>query len=174
LLSCSVLASAWAFYVILGELAGFGSEQINAILTFSVLFTLVGSTLASVVGHRFGRLLPSILGILMMTVSIVGLSLSRDPTHYRVLTGLNLFGLYIFVPYFLGYAAGADQSGRGPAIVAGAFMLAAAIGPYLGGIVISRFGIEYLALIAVVANSVSLALFCIVNNMQKRPGKALD
>ena len=168
-LSCSVLASVWAFYVVLGERAGFGPDQINVILTYAILFTLLGSIFASTIGHKFGRLAPSVGGLVIMTGAIVGLSLSHDPVVYRILTGLNLFGLYLFIPYFLGYASAADPSGRGPAIVAGAFMLAAALGPYLGGIAIGLIGIESLALIAIVANSISLALFCVIDKRQKVP-----
>ena len=165
-ISCCVLASAWAFYFVLGERAGFSSDQIHRILAYTILFALFGSLIASVIGHRYGRFKPLVLALTLMTVSIMSLSLSSDATVYRIFTGLNLMGLYLFVPYFLGYASASDPSGRGPAIVAGAYMLGPAVGPYMGGVVFNYFGVELLAWLTLGVNLVSLLLFSFVNYRQ--------
>ena len=167
-ISCCVLASAWAFYFVLGERAGFSADQIHGILAYTILFALFGSLIASVIGHRYGRFKPLVLALTLMTVSIMSLSLSSDATVYRIFTGLNLMGLYLFVPYFLGYASASDPSGRGPAIVAGAYMLGPAVGPYMGGVVFSLFGVELLAWLTLGVNLVSLLLFSFVNYRQNQ------
>ena len=164
-ISCCVLASAWAFYFVLGERAGFSSGQIHGILAYTILFALFGSLIASVIGHRYGRFKPLVLSLILMTVSIMSLCLSSDADVYRIFTGLNLMGLYLFVPYFLGYASAFDPSGRGPAIVAGAYMLGPAVGPYMGGMVFSLFGVELLAWLTLGVNLVSLLLFSYVNSL---------
>lgn len=165
-ISCCVLGSAWAFYFVLGERAGFSADQIHRILAYTILFALFGSLIASVIGHRYGRFKPLVLALTLMTVSIMSLSLSSDATVYRIFTGLNLMGLYLFVPYFLGYASASDPSGRGPAIVAGAYMLGPAVGPYMGGVVFNLFGVELLAWLTLGVNLVSLLLFSFVNYRQ--------
>lgn len=167
-ISCCVLASAWAFYFVLGELAGFSSDQIHGILAYTILFALFGSLIASVIGHRYGRFKPLLLSLILMTVSIMSLSLSNDANVYRIFTGLNLMGLYLFVPYFLGYASAFDPSGRGPAIVAGAYMLAPAVGPYMGAMVFSLYGVELLAWLTLGVNLVSLLVFSFVNYRQNQ------
>ena len=43
-ISCCVLASAWAFYFVLGERAGFSPDQIHGILAYTILFALFGSS----------------------------------------------------------------------------------------------------------------------------------
>ena len=122
---------------------------------------------ACFIGHKFGRFRPTALGLVIMTVAMMSLSLSNDELVYQLFTGLNLFGLYIFIPYFLGYASQADSSGRGAAIIAGTFMLAAAAGPYLGGAILNVYGVEFFAWLALIANSIAFMLFCIVDLRQK-------
>lgn len=166
-ISCCIFSSIWPYYVLLGERAGLPADQINIIMTYSILFTLIGSMTASFIGHKFGRLRPAALGLILMTVAIVSLSISSNTLVYRLFTGLNLLGLYIFIPYFLGYASQADHSGRGPAIVAGTFMLAAAAGPYLGGAVLSLFDIAVFAWIAPISNLIAFVLLYTVSTRQR-------
>ena len=168
-ISCCALASAWAFYFVLGERAGFSPDQIHGILAYTILFALFGSLIASVIGHRYGRFKPLVLSLILMTVSIMSLCLSSDADVYRIFTGLNLMGLYLFVPYFLGYASAFDPSGRGPAIVAGAYMLGAGSRSLYGwGMVFSLFGAEFLAWLTLGVNLVSLLLFSYVNYRQNQ------
>jgi predicted MFS family arabinose efflux permease len=167
-ISCGVLAASWAFYFVLGERAGFTPDQINRILAYTILFALFGSVIASVIGHRYGRFRPLLLALILMTTSNMCLCLSSDAIVYQIFTGLNLMGLYLFVPYFLGYASASDPSGRGPAIVAGAYMLAPAVGPFLGGALFSLFGVEILAWLTLVVNLVSFLIFYVVNHRQKK------
>ena len=166
-ISCGVFSSIWPFYAVLGESAGLQTNQINGVMAYSILFTLIGSMTACFIGHKFGRFRPTALGLVIMTVAMMSLSLSNDELVYQLFTGLNLFGLYIFIPYFLGYASQADSSGRGAAIIAGTFMLAAAAGPYLGGAILNVYGVEFFAWLALIANSIAFMLFCIVDLRQK-------
>lgn len=169
LLSCGILASSWAFYFILGERVGLSSEQINTAMIYVVVSALFGTLLVSFFGQKYGRLGPLTIAIVIMTISIVSLGLSQHPIVYRIFSALNIFGFYIFVPLFLGYAATADTSGRGVAVVSGVYLAGTAVGPYLGGIVVSWWGIEYFAWIALFANSISLVLFLVVHSRLCKP-----
>jgi predicted MFS family arabinose efflux permease len=164
ILSCSILASIWAFYFVLGDRAGLSAEDVNTVMIYVVVCALIATLLVSFDCQRYGRLAPLLLAIAIMTVSIVCLGLSQNPVIFRVFTGLNIFGLYLFVPYFLGYAAAVDPSGRGAAIVSGVYLAGTSIGPYLGGIVMSSLGVEFFAWIALCVNGISIALFFLVNS----------
>lgn len=163
LLSCSVLASIWAFYYFLGERVGIPPEDINDLMVYVVGSCLVASILVSVIGHRYGRLGPLLAGITLMTVSIVCLALSTDPLVYRIFTAVNMFGFYVSVPFFLGFAAAADSSGRGAAMVSGVYLGGTSIGPYLGGVISGQLGVESFAWIAVLVNGIAVGLFVLVN-----------
>ena len=163
---CCILGAVWAFYFVLGERAGLLPDQIDSIMARTVAFALFGCALVSFIGHKYGRFGPLALGLMITAGAIMSLSLSSNAYVYQLCTGLNLLGLYIFIPYFLGYASIADPSGRGPAMVAGAYILGTAVGPYLGGIIFHSFGVEFLAWTVLISHSISLFLFYFVEHRQ--------
>ena len=173
----SILGAAWAFYFVLGERVGFLPAQLDRILAYNILYALFGAGLTSIIGHKFGRFRPLLLGLILMAVATMSLGLSSNAAVYLICTGLNLFGLYLVTPYFLGYASLVDHSGRVAAMASGAIMLAAAIGPYLGGFIFQSLGVEYLAWAALLFISISVSLFIVVEyrlNKQNPPRTAME
>jgi len=158
-ISCCSIAAIWAFYVVLGLRAGLSETATNDVMTIGIAMAFLGSLLASFAGDRFGRLLPLFLGLAIMAVSTSVIGLSENQWAFTIFSGLNLFGLYIYVPYFLAFSAHLDPSGRGSAIAAGVFMMASAAGPYLGGVIVGSLGVGYFALVAIVSSTIAFSVF---------------
>lgn len=156
----------WSLYYLLGEQAGLNVEQIHNTVATAALVSVLGALLAIAVGARFGQFLPLTLGILVLTLAISSISYWHHPLVFRIGAALNIAGTYFLLPYFLGYAATQDPSGRDAAIVASVFLLTGAIGPYLGGFIAEDLGIESMVWIVIIANLVAWRLFLGVNRRQ--------
>ena len=164
----------WSFYYLLGDMAGLSEVQVHNAVGTAALVSVVGALLATLVGARFGRLLPVTLGIIVLIVAINAMSHWHHPLAFRLGAALNVVGMYFLVPYFLGYAADQDPSGRDAAVTAGAFLLTGAVGPYFGGYIIENFGAGSMGWIVLIANTSAWYLFLIVNRSLKQnaPGPA--
>ena len=158
----------WSFYYLLGDMAGLGEGEIHNAVGMAALVSVFGALSATVVGARFGRLLPLTLGILILIVAINAMSHWHHPLAFRLGAAFNVVGMYFLVPYFLGYAADQDPSGRDAAITAGAFLLTGAVGPYLGGYIIENFGAGSMGWIVLIANSFSWYLFLTIDRSLKK------
>ena len=100
------------------------------------------------------------------------MSHSHHPLVFRIGAVLIVAGTYFLVPYFLGYAAAQDPSGRDAAIVAGSFLLTGAVGPYLGGFIIETFGVGSIAMIVICTNLIAWLSFFVVDRGQKTNSSA--
>ena len=157
----------WSFYYLLGDKAGLNEEQIHNAVGMAALVSVFGALLATLIGNRYGRIIPVTLGILILIVAINAMSHWHHPLVFRFGAALNVVGMYFLVPYFLGYAAAQDPSGRDASIVAGAFLLTGAAGPYLGGYIIENFGAGSMGWIVFIVNVIAWHLFLLVNRALK-------
>jgi MFS family permease len=160
----------WSFYFLLGARAGLPEDVVNTTVTMSVLLSVFGAGLATLIGTKFGRFLPVTCGISALTIAIVSMSLWHNPWAFIAGACLNVAGMYFLVPYFLAYAAAQDASGRNAAIVGGVFLATGAVGPYLGGYIIQEFTVASMAPIVIVANAVALLMFVAVRRLQDSAG----
>jgi len=162
----------WSFYYLLGDRAGLNEEQIHNAVAIAALISVFGALLATLIGAKFGRFLPITLGIIVLTIAIAAMSHSHHPLVFRIGAVLIVAGTYFLVPYFLGYAAAQDPSGRDAAIVAGSFLLTGAVGPYLGGFIIETFGVGSIAMIVICTNLIAWLSFFVVDRGQKTNSSA--
>jgi predicted MFS family arabinose efflux permease len=153
----------WSFYYLLGTAAGLSENEIHNAVGTAAVISVSGAFLATLVGTRFGRLLPVTLGTIVLTVAVLALSQWPHPLVFRLSAIINVVGMYFLLPYFLGYAAAQDPSGRDAAITAGVFLLTGAAGPYFGGYVIENFGAGSIGWIVLIANLLVYPLFLLVN-----------
>jgi MFS family permease len=164
----------WSFYFILGTRAGLADGAINTTVTASVLLSVLGAGLATLIGAKFGRFLPVTFGILALTIAIASISLWHNPLVFTAGACLNVAGMYFLVPYFFAYAAAQDPSGRNAAIIGGVFLLTGAAGPYFGGYIIQEFDVSSMAPIVIVANAVAWLLFVAVRRLQDSRGSLVN
>ena len=157
----------WSFYYLLGDKAGLNEDQIHYAVGIAAVVSVFGALLATLIGTKFGRFLPITIGIVVLIVAINAMSHWHHPLIFRFGAAMNVVGMYFLLPYFLGYAAEQDPSGRDASVTAGAFLLTGAVGPYLGGYIIENFGAGSMGWIVIIANLVAWYLFLVVNRAQK-------
>jgi predicted MFS family arabinose efflux permease len=157
----------WSFYYVLGARAGLSDAAVNTAIGLAIITSISGSLLATWLGARWGRLLPVTVGTFVISAAILTMCAWPDPIAFRVAACLNVSAVFFLVPYFYGYAAAQDPSGRDGAVVGGAFLFAGAIGPLLGGTIMTAFGIEAMAWLVPLTNGIAWFLFSTVTRDQR-------
>jgi MFS transporter, DHA1 family, inner membrane transport protein len=160
--------AVWSFYAVIGAGTGLAPDKVDAAIALAVSGGIVGSFGATALGVRFGRFIPVVLGIVTMTIAIVLLTVSVQPTVFRVATCFNVGSLYFLLPYILGYAAEEDRSGRVAAVISGIFLLTGASGPLLGGALMQSGHVESFAFAAVGFSAIGLGCFTFIERRRPR------
>lgn len=163
-------SAVWSFLVLLGTRAGLDEASATRAVGIVAFVSVTGSLLATVLGVRFGRFWPTVVGIVSMTGCIVILCTQTDLLLFRICACLLVASVYFIIPYFMGYAAAEDSSGRGAALVGGAFLLTVAVSPYIAGLIIEHFGMGAIAAVTIVTNTAALvALSWFDRDLKQRP-----
>jgi MFS family permease len=162
-----VNSAIFSFSAVIGDRVGLSPDSVSAAIAVATISSLIGCGLAGWVGVRFGRLIPMLGGVIVVTVALVGLSNARNAATFWLSTSVQMIGDYFLMPYFQGYAAEEDPTGRGVAAVNAAIPLSYAVGPFLGGIVAEQLGFSVMGWLAVAVNTIVLGMILCL-----RPGFA--
>jgi MFS transporter, DHA1 family, inner membrane transport protein len=149
----------WSFYYVLGLKAGLTDDAVNDAIGVAVLSALPGGALATYLATRAGRFTPTAVVLIVMAGDIAAMVSIPHALVFRVGACINLAAIYFLIPYFYRFAAAEDDSGRGAAVVGGAFLLVGAVGPYMGGLLIQHLGLHSIVWLVLAANVVALAMF---------------
>ena len=172
LLSWTIASSGlYALEVELGKPTGLSEDSINTILSIATLISLLGTGLVSVMGTRFGRVVPTILGIIVAGAACFLLTRSANPTEFAVATCLSLTAVYYLFPFYLGQSAAWDSSGRFPALVASVFLAGGAIAPFLTGNVAEHLGFSMLGDVCAALVALSAVIFVLANRIAGARGQ---
>ena len=102
----------WPYYERIGDAMAISLERIGYALSAGLLAAIAGAAVAAVLGDRFGRLGPILIGIVGAIGSIALLYVATGFREYVTsVVGLFACGAF-FVPYYMAVLADADQSGR--------------------------------------------------------------
>jgi MFS transporter, DHA1 family, inner membrane transport protein len=149
----------WSFYYVLGLKAGLNDDAVNDAIGLAVLAALPGGALATYLATRAGRFTPTAVALIIMAADIAAMVSIPHALTFRVGACINLVAIYFLIPYFYRFAAAEDDSGRGAAVVGGAFLLVGAVGPYVGGLLIQHLGLHSIVWLVLAANAAALAMF---------------
>lgn len=141
-----------------GQAIGMTPELIGVALTCMAASGLVGAAITTVIGRRFGRVLPFVTGL---SIAIMGMFLTFSATDAVGYTlGLMAWGggFFLMFPYYVGALAMLDVEGRWVALATGMAMLAVAASPSLTGSIIDGLGFEGVRLISTSLGGVTLVL----------------
>lgn len=134
--------ASWAFLVEFGKQVHMAQDQIDWAISASTVSAIVASAAVGVIGTRFGRLIPVLMMIAVAAVANASISHGNSPQVFRWSAIALLIAIYFLLPYFLGFGAALDRSGRISAIVSSVFMVTSgSIGPLVAGLVADRTGI---------------------------------
>jgi DHA1 family inner membrane transport protein len=149
----------WSFYYVLGLKAGLNDDAVNDAIGIAVLSALPGGALATYLATRAGRFAPTAVVLIVMAADIAAMVSIPHALVFRVGACVNLAAIYFLIPYFYRFASAEDDSGRGAAVVGGAFLLVGAAGPYVGGLFIQHLGLHSIIWLVLAANVAALAMF---------------
>jgi len=162
-------AAVWAFTERIGIDAGFNTSQISPVIASNLLASAGGSVLATLLGMRFGRMLPLFVGMLAILVSIVSLAtVDSFSTYAAAVAGLGL-SIGFVMPYQMGYLAALDRNNRFVLLIAAAQGIGSAAGPFAGGAAADAGGYRLLVIVAgavVAASMLAILISSRVKNQQ--------
>jgi len=151
--------SVWSFYFALGQQNGMDSRTVSHSIEYAVVASSLGAVLAMMLGTRVGRFAPLAMGLCAQTGAIAVMSMSSNTLSFEIASDFYFVGGFLAMPYFFGYGAAENLSGRGAAIVGAAYSLAGAVSPYLGGVMIERFGLHSIAWLVAGASALATGIF---------------
>ncbi len=164
-------AGMWAFSSTVATNLGMAPEDIGLLLGASSLMIMVGSIISSIIGSRFGRLIPLLIGGLGVTLTSYSVITATDLTSFQWAMYLNTAFYGIALPYSIGLAASIDTSGRVVNWSNSLVLLFGGISPVLLGYVMQYYGMETSGLLLLICGLVSLVLFAPVALQQDRANK---
>jgi MFS family permease len=130
----------WPLSERIGNALQLGPATIGVILGTTSLVGALASMLAGKLGTRWGLTLP-LLGA-AWTSGLGGLVLTHAHGVGVYVLGaiVKTIGLLFFLPYLMETAAELDRRGRVSAIAGGMIPLGAALGPFVAGTMVERWG----------------------------------
>lgn len=133
-------------------------HQIGVTLTGTGLVGLVGAALAVVLGTRYGRSAPIIIGLALNVVASVVLATSEDAATFIGANWLWSAAYNFVVPYMMGAMAQLDDLGRWVVASDAIWTLGDGLGPGIAGSVVARGGYDELAGLGLVTGTVCLVV----------------
>ena len=155
----SGINGVWAFIERVGNDIGMDSVAIGNVLSLSLFMGGIGALVAGILGNRFGRMLPLIVGHLAMAFAVFLLATRGDHLSYAIAVCL-IMGFWPFVmAYQMGLVVSADSTGRITVLISAALASGGAIGPGIAGFL--KTGESYLPvyMMSGVLTLLSLAAF---------------
>ena len=151
-------AAVYQFVAQLGEFAGLTKHAVGEAMSATSLLGLSGGAVAAVLGTRFGRKWPIIIGLFLNAAAAAGLALQSDPVAYWLLNLLWGVAYTFSVPYLMGALSALDDRGRWVVAADGAWNGGTAVGPLLAGVLVEAAGYPPLAVLAMTSGLVCMAL----------------
>jgi predicted MFS family arabinose efflux permease len=147
----------WSVSERIGVGIGLELDVIGGVLGGTTLAGLAGAGVAALLGSRYGRTGPLVVGLLASALARAGVAFSGTGTEY-LLAQLAWGTSFLFVlPYMLGTAAALDPTGRWTAAAGAITMVGAAMAPAAAGFLTDAIGTRGLGLCTAASGLVALA-----------------
>ncbi|WP_414902242.1 MFS transporter [Sphingomonas flavalba] len=130
----------WAFTEQIGLRSGLTKAQIGVILGATGVLALSGAGAAAIIGTRFSRMKPLMIGLVFNAVLAFWISQTSNATVFAIVEVVYHAFLFFTAPYLFGLAAELDPSGRIVASAGGALLFGGSLGPVIGGYLIAIAG----------------------------------
>lgn len=144
----AVAIAVWSLSERIGLRVGLGRGEVGLVLAASTLVGLASAGLAAWLGLRRGRTGPLLLGGIVGVGAMLAIVNTSAPGLYAAAEVASGAGFFFAVPYFMGVVAALDPRGRWTAAASGGGSAGTALGPLLGGALVS--GASYGALNALI------------------------
>jgi predicted MFS family arabinose efflux permease len=158
----------WGFYGLIGQQSGLSAAGVDSAIAVSIFTAFIGTSLPAVVGSSFGRIGPFCIALVLMTAAIGALTSHPTPMEFRVAVCVNVAAIYFILPYMSATAVALDISGRSATYVSSAFFFGSAASPFLGGILVTAAGFEFIGKLTLGLSVVVAAVFVYVDRQTTR------
>ncbi|MBW2367395.1 MAG: MFS transporter [Deltaproteobacteria bacterium] len=139
-LFCIGLNTLYPFVERIGVLLEIATSRISMILTLSLFCSIFGALICGVLGTRYGRTVPLIIGVVFQVAAIFMLVYTQSTVWFSMGAIVQAMAIAYFLPLFNGLVAFFDRSGRATCAAAGVIAVGTALGPFLAGVVLNVGG----------------------------------
>ncbi len=140
----------------LGKDIGLENNKISNILTIANIISICGGALVYIIGTKYGRTLPLIIGISTSAIFTFLLHYSDNVPIYFIANTFTGIAWGFTIPYILGLCSTFDTHGQMAALAGFISKMGLATGPLIGSLFIINSGINFIINIAVVSLCISL------------------
>ena len=140
----------------LGKDIGLENNKISNILTIANIISISGGALVYLIGTKYGRTLPLIIGISTSAIFTFLLHYSDNVSIYFIANTFTGIAWGFTIPYILGLCSTFDIHGQMAALAGFISKMGLATGPLIGSLFIINSGINFIINIAVVSLCISL------------------
>lgn len=151
----------------IGMRTGLSGQEVGNVLGLAGLVALIGAAIAAVLGTRFGRLIPVLIGLLANTIMPFMISQTDSSAVFVFCQVAYHMALFFTVPYLFGMIAELDPKGRLLAVGGGALTMGGACGPVVAGVLITWGGYKALGGFILIAMTIVTAIALIINSHLK-------
>lgn len=150
----------------LGKDIGLENSNISNILTIANLISISGGLLVYVLGTKYGRTIPLIIGISTASIFTFLLHYSENVSIYFLANTITGIAWGFTIPYLLGLCATFDLHGQMAALAGFISKMGLASGPLVGSLFIMNKGFSFIINIATISLLIAMILSAFVSNKQ--------
>jgi predicted MFS family arabinose efflux permease len=152
----------------LGKDIGLSNNEISNILTLANIISISGGLLVYIIGTKFGRTIPLIIGISVATIFTYLLHYSDNTNIYFIANTFTGIAWGFTIPYLLGLCATFDFHGQMAALAGFVSKMGLASGPLVGSLFIISNGFSYIINLATIALLIALILSVYVSKNHEK------
>jgi len=150
----------------LGKDIGLENSNISNILTIANLISISGGLLVYVLGTKYGRTIPLIIGISTASIFTFLLHYSENVSIYFLANTITGIAWGFTIPYLLGLCATFDIHGQMAALAGFISKMGLASGPLVGSLFIMTKGFSFIINIATISLLIAMILSAFVSRKQ--------
>lgn len=150
--------AVWTFLERMGASSGISQRDVNIAVSVCTLAGVVGAVLSVFPNRKFGAMLPLTLSAILSAASVCSL-LTSNPMLFIIAAAIFNFTWLTFATVQFGVIAEADTAGTATISTSAAWYAGFAIGPYLAGELVVRYGftpVQYFGTAGVLLGLLSL------------------
>tara|TARA_B100000768_G_scaffold128241_1_gene118826 strand:+ start:6 stop:1172 length:1167 start_codon:yes stop_codon:yes gene_type:complete len=152
----------------LGKDIGLANNEISNILTVANIISIFGGVLVYIIGTKFGRTIPLLIGISIASIFTYLLHYSDNISIYFIANTLTGIAWAFTIPYLLGLCATFDIHGQMAALAGFVSKMGLASGPLVGSLFIMTNGFDFIINLATIALLAALVFSVYVSNKKEK------
>lgn len=166
-------AATWAYMERIGVNLGLSLTMVGSAISLSMIVALFGSLTASVIGLRWGRVIPFAVTIVLQLIAlyILGFRLSGYTTYLAALL-LYAFCINFPIPYQVGLAVKMDQTGRATVMYLLMLKAGVAIAPPIAAVFVRNGNFLPVIVMGALFYTASFMLLLGIIYYSTRPGRS--